>query len=617
MEFTEHTKPGNKLDEKIARLERTVLDARRETDMVLDFTDSGILRIAPDEEMEIISYSKSMLKILRCRVKRFFDIYHSSFACMLYGKSRDELMPKLQDREGSFQIQLKLVRADGSLVPVSCNARLETDSRGDNYYSLFLTDISDIVYARHNVASLRMQVQRDSLTGLYNKATTESLVESILMESPPDARHALMVIDIDDFKNVNNTLGHLCGDAVLKSVASLISSMFRNKDVVGRIGGDEFMVLLKDINEYGMARRKARTLLREAAKLDPGCDCTPSLSIGVACYPKNGALFGELFGKADKALCTTKQNGKNSFTVYGETSANSDGRTAPSRQKARVEFRGNSAMENIYAALYEAASPRDAINAVLAVLGKFFDVSRAYIFQNSPDGKYHKNTFEWCAPGITSEKSYMQALDYSKMGDPYGHLRNRGIFYATNANSLDGGFRDTLLSQGVVSVLLVALRQNGNFQGFVGFDECARQRLWVKQEIETLTFAARIIDLLLVRLEIAGDPGALQKKDDRTYRNFYIYAIDKATYELLYINRNTYNLTPKLRLGNTCFNAYHQLDRPCKGCPLEALDDTHNINTSNVCDSARGVSANVTGTEVEWAPGRMAYLLSSCDTSEC
>jgi putative two-component system response regulator len=163
---------------------------------------------------------------------------------------------------------------------------------------------------------------------------------------------------------------------------------------------------------------------------------------------------------------------------------------------------------------------------------------------------------------------------------------------------------------------MAALMENGVFKGYIGFDECTKQRVWTKQEIETLLFAAKIINVLLIRRELSGDPAEPQVKDGHTYKNFYIYAIDKKTFDLLYINRNLHNLMPGIRLGTRCFSAYHKYGGPCASCPALHLDGALNICTGDIKNPRLGVTNNVTACEIEWAPGRNAYFLCSYDTTQ-
>jgi hypothetical protein len=112
------------------------------------------------------------------------------------------------------------------------------------------------------------------------------------------------------------------------------------------------------------------------------------------------------------------------------------------RKSHSGSFAGNAAIESIYLALYDAASPTEAVNSILAVLGGYFGVSRSYVFESSDGGLKNSNTFEWCAPGISGEKEYMQGLEYKNMGGAYEKLKNKGVFHVTNVYSLGDSMRE-------------------------------------------------------------------------------------------------------------------------------------------------------------------------------
>ena len=155
----------------------------------------------------------------------------------------------------------------------------------------------------------------DPLTGLYNKAATEELISQYLMEG---GHHALYIMDIDKFKNVNDTYGHTIGDKVIKAVANRIKAISRDSDVAGRIGGDEYMLFLKDIRKPETLEIKAReiwTAFHEAAGDVPEV-ASLSGSIGCALFPRDGMTFAELYKAADQALYNTKEHGRDGWTIY-------------------------------------------------------------------------------------------------------------------------------------------------------------------------------------------------------------------------------------------------------------------------------------------------------------
>lgn len=108
--------------------------------------------------------------------------------------------------------------------------------------------------------SWKLKSQIDEMTHLFNKITTEKMVTSVLSEFP-QKKQALIVVDIDNFKSVNDILGHKVGDHIICVVAGVLSSLFRNTDIIGRIGGDEFVVLMRNVPDYNVVTKKAAQLI--------------------------------------------------------------------------------------------------------------------------------------------------------------------------------------------------------------------------------------------------------------------------------------------------------------------------------------------------------------------
>lgn len=131
----------------------------------------------------------------------------------------------------------------------------------------------------------------------------------------PNKPHAFLLFDIDNFKNINDTLGHSMGDTVLKVISALISCHFRTADITGRMGGDEFAVFLSEIHSPSMALRRAGELkqtITNVFKSDPSLPAV-TVSIGLSLYPYEGTDFQTLYQCADKALYEVKRKGGNGY----------------------------------------------------------------------------------------------------------------------------------------------------------------------------------------------------------------------------------------------------------------------------------------------------------------
>ena len=174
--------------------------------------------------------------------------------------------------------------------------------------------VSDIDKDKQREQELIRRAETDSLTGVLNRATFLKKVQHILRTEGYGSNHALFMLDIDNFKSLNDTKGHQVGDQFLIEMSKTVKSCFRNTDIVGRLGGDEFMVCMRYTPSYSITERNAKSLLAGIQQL---CECydTPNLSvsIGISVYPENGTTFDELYEKADKALYCAKTKGKNRF----------------------------------------------------------------------------------------------------------------------------------------------------------------------------------------------------------------------------------------------------------------------------------------------------------------
>ncbi|MGN1109064.1 MAG: diguanylate cyclase [Oscillospiraceae bacterium] len=171
---------------------------------------------------------------------------------------------------------------------------------------------------------LRTKAERDLLTNLLNKKTFESNVANILANHSADEIGALFIIDLDNFKAVNDTMGHMVGDQVLSSVAEEMRETFRQQDHLGRIGGDEFAVYMtfsnmSDENErYEVIKSRADRLCAGIGKIAEKLkqDMKVSCSIGIALDPEHGTTYEQLYQSADEALYQSKNSGKNKYSIF-------------------------------------------------------------------------------------------------------------------------------------------------------------------------------------------------------------------------------------------------------------------------------------------------------------
>lgn len=165
---------------------------------------------------------------------------------------------------------------------------------------------------------LMKRAQMDTMTGILNKSSIQYQISDWLQSGEKEGIQALLMIDLDKFKNINDTYGHAMGDEVIKAVADILKDTFRSSDIVGRAGGDEFMILMKNVRWDKVVERQMQELCRKFTNLKIGSIPCGAIhcSIGAAYYPNHGMDFDELYHHADEALYEAKNHGRNTYVIY-------------------------------------------------------------------------------------------------------------------------------------------------------------------------------------------------------------------------------------------------------------------------------------------------------------
>ncbi|MBR4992297.1 MAG: diguanylate cyclase [Clostridia bacterium] len=217
---------------------------------------------------------------------------------------------------GYQAIDARIARADGVYLWCRLRATAIRDSEGQ--VTKLVGIIINIDAEKREASALKKQAERDSLTKLLNKQTAHEKVVQYLASDPDGVNCVLMIIDVDHFKQVNDQYGHMVGDSVLTQCAREIKRLFRPVDIVARIGGDEFLVLMKDTADRELVKARCDQLIAAFRSiLQPYLQAnTLSCSIGAAFAPEHGTAYYDLFVAADRALYHAKGLGKNQYTFY-------------------------------------------------------------------------------------------------------------------------------------------------------------------------------------------------------------------------------------------------------------------------------------------------------------
>ncbi len=497
------------------------------------------------------------------------------------------------------------------------------------YYEGFLPHtaygcICDINEQQVRQLKLQREIEYDDLTGFLNKAACRKRIERYLADISEETKPALIIVDADGFKAINDTFGHLFGDGVLKDMAAAINKHFHDTSIIGRIGGDEFLVLYRDTKDDLSAMKKAALgLIDELNRNYQNKDVRLpfSVSVGIALFPDHGNEYTELFKHADRALYESKSNGKNQYHIYqpsliGNTSVKSDRdplHTADMQEKA---FKDNM-LEFIFSFLYETNDPDATISLCLSMFGKQFELDRVAIDRYNKTTNQYTNAFEWLSPNGVSLRADAHDKDVSDLINmrnemilsrykptPYGVLSlcrdtgKAGSEYQAAANYLRvHSFAHCRITHGTEDI------------GCLGFESNKAPRTFTKEEISDLSiFSVLLGNILLVR----NDDHSVQQENDHLrdvldHMQEFIYIVDKDSYEPIFFNQTIRQGIAGISVNQPCYKRFHRYEKPCKNCPLSRLSREGNEYIDVTLDNW-GAPTNTRAYNIHWEDQRNRSL---------
>lgn len=238
----------------------------------------------------------------------FYHLFSQKYLFDIYNRGQRDLVLE-------YQRQL----TDGNDYWIRDEMKLMTDPKTGHLNMMLI--VRDIDERKQEQENLAQAATMDELTGLLNRFGSRQQIEDFLEGPGKDGVHAVFMIDVDNFKMVNDTYGHQEGDVLLSQLAHGIKGCFRESDIVSRIGGDEFFVLAKNMPDHDAIRNRAEELLQVARKIrTTNTTALTYVSVGISVYPEDGETLDELYVKADEAMYKAKVLGKNQAAFASDDS---------------------------------------------------------------------------------------------------------------------------------------------------------------------------------------------------------------------------------------------------------------------------------------------------------
>ena len=466
---------------------------------------------------------------------------------------------------------------------------------------------------------LQHKAEHDLLTGLLNKAATHKYVEDYLASlTPSDAPPALLIIDADGFKAINDTFGHMFGDAVLTDMSMAITKAFRQTDIIGRIGGDEFLVLFKELPQLQLLELRCKELgntLRHVYKSE-GKDLPFSVSIGIALYPDHGKTAQELFEHADRALYEAKARGRDQYFVYhsslfGAASVISNRDPQNMAEIQQRAFKDNM-IEFIFKLLYETSSPDATITLSIGMFGKQYNLDRVAIDRYNKASNQYTTAFEWLSPNGVSLRPGTFAEDMSDIVNQRNqmilsryHPSSYGVISLCRDTRKAGEeYQEAATQLHVGAFAHIRITHGDEDLGCVCFESASAPRTFTEKELRDLN----IFSVLLGNILLAHESDEELLQDNNHLREIldhmqeFIYVVNKETYEPVYFNQTIRQALGGISVNQPCYKRFHSLSSPCPFCPAQQLSKSGN-EYLQMSMSTWGTPTDARIYNIEWEKG--------------
>lgn len=449
----------------------------------------------------------------------------------------------------------------------------------------------DITKEKQEKQDLERKANLDGLTKLNNKAHTRVLIEDFLKKHEGESGlHGFYLIDIDNFKQVNDTWGHLSGDNLLVQFANRLLGSFTTVDVLGRVGGDEFLIFVPNIKSYAEGKRIAQKIVSRGSSIYMENHQQITVSVGMSVYPKDAQTYDSLYRSADLALYHAKRKGKNVFCAYDKNRKYEMKKNKNDRQEVFNEIIYKN-MENIETKLFDysfemistADDIGEAIYNIMVEIGIYYELHRVFIVEYNSSVKKATVTKLWSKEvnqeEITNSMEEFFSLNWSVIEERFYSQQ----FYVSSdetAASTKERINDND-GEKVRGLVQFPIFNGEELMGVISFEKAVslentkkgKEGHWTPSQISTLSCISKMISSYLLKLNTKSEVA-----DELLYSSYALdsqkltyYVIDSESYEITYVSRYANELFPNITVGKKCYEVVMNQKQPCANCPIAGL----------------------------------------------
>ncbi len=422
--------------------------------------------------------------------ERWLDLQEQSrYVQFLRGMSNGNIEIQYADDDG--HMTLKSIR----------KIYMVDETTGEQY--LLITK-KDVTKQKNTERKYREQAQRDSMTKLYNRVSGREIVESYLDRKNPYESCGMLVMDVDYFKGVNDSYGHLFGDKVLIKISQLLMEHFDKKAVVSRVGGDEFVVFFYDIENNQLVSRVGGFFDDIKTLTFAENDYIPTCSIGVCFVPKNASncSYDQIFQNADWALYQAKKRGRNRYVFCDNMHRyNEEIMEAGQKEAAKQQLDARYFQNDILATAFEVFEKHryfdDAIKQLLQIIGIRFQLDRISVVDIDIRNNIASCSYQWRANGVKAALEKPQCYkreDFQKFFSKYNAF-NALVINDENVNEYSVEGQRLVMQNNTRTILHIARYDEGRYAGTVAFVTCNKNRFWSLDKMHELSEVVKLFSV--------------------------------------------------------------------------------------------------------------------------
>ena len=405
------------------------------------------------------------------------------------------------------EVEFRFVSLDGSIIWCAIRAISIKNKKGKN--KKIIGWINNIDEKKKHEEYINDLKQKDSLTKLYNHGAVKRKIINYLENEGKNLSNAFIIIDIDNFTKINKRIGEIFGDAILINIANNIRNELRGDDLVARIGGDKYLVFLKNVEGKEQVLNCVKRIQEIIQEISIGDikELHITCSIGVTVYPEDGNSYEELFANTDKALYYAKVYGKNRFETYQadlmEAKKDSQYYNKYGDTDNNVEYESfeQDVTSKFLDIMSKARDLREGIEDSLEMIGNKFKVSNVNIILRNKHRL--KINYNWSINGIVHNKELIAIKADEIFCDRYcGYLDENNLLVVNNVKNLEKNFPAKWLFEkfNISSILQCVMKDNNEVHAVINVCDTRYNHTWTESECRALKTLALLLSSYLLKI---------------------------------------------------------------------------------------------------------------------